>query len=146
MTIVVPTSGLIGNGWHNPPAVNQSRQVCRLQPRTVRELPDQRSIYALRVTLLSYDGEVEGLTRSLAAIEWMESARIVDAEGKRSVYPPASASAQRILSCYVQAFSRSVPGCGIDPHRIFHVSLTNRTGHPDDSVAWIWQHPFIALR
>jgi hypothetical protein len=112
------------------------------QERIAMLLPGQVPIKALHITLMPLAESDAPLPLPPPCIELESEANLVSNGSKASVYLRASKASQEELARYVTTIERTLNVSGLqNKERIFHVSLTNRVGLPDDSVAHVWEYP-----
>ena len=141
------TASLDDNGHSLVLTVRANEQLLRLQARVCAQVLGQTPVQELHITLGSATQLPGRLPPPPAEVQLLPEAWLVSEAGKSSVYLKLDAASQAGLAAYVQALQPSSGSQGLfEADRIFHLSLTNRTGLPGDSVARIWTLPATPLR
>ncbi|NUZ05850.1 hypothetical protein [Piscinibacter koreensis] len=120
-----------------------SPALASLQAAIAAAVPGQHAVVALHVTLCMSALDAAGLPAPPACVELLDTApRLTGAEGTTSVWLPLANPSQQALAAFVQALARQARRLDVvEPGRVFHVSLCNRSGERDDSVAEPWRAP-----
>lgn len=142
----VPTSAVRDNGSSILLMLEPSEELLAEQSRIASIVPGQVPVRELHVTLLPSAHSDKSLPPPPPFIDLHKSAYLVKDQNKTSVYLRVTETSQSELARYAATLEETFSAQGLlDKKRIFHVSLTNRSGKPDESVARIREHPSIPL-
>lgn len=140
MNIRVQTSSIKNGGSSILLMVMPSDELLAEQARVVATVPGQVPVGELHITLMRSAPFNKDLPSPPAFVDLCKEARLVSREHKTSVYLPVTQESQQELERYAQALEQALNTTGLyNQDRLFHVSLTNLVGLPNESVANVWE-------
>lgn len=138
----INTTGVRDNGANILLMLQPSPELLAERNRIIACVPDQTPVRELHITLMRSPRSDIPLPPAPASLQLLTSAQQVSDGDKTSIFLAVTPSSQEELARYVTAIEQALGVSGFqNKERVFHVSLTNRVGDLNASVADVWNHP-----